>query len=622
MVAEVNFIFRVVVSFMAQGEEGSLAGIREGNEGDEFGEMEAGPADGRMGQRSPLLGRALDDSLLAAQGTPSVVQMEAEVSRRYIAQMETEITRRAEAEVARCMAAFQQQRFMADREGLGDDVGGYREEPGFGAQFADVDVNVQGRQYAPPPFGRAGPAMGPVIRNNPSQLYRAVVGGQVTPAAFNGGAQQQWLPVRMDASPSTRMPYHDMPMVQVLRQPPPFTVLARPTTALPSTVAADQSASIFGRLDAAFQELQHGERMHGPQFWMQYLRDERALRTVNLGEAFSMAQFERGASAALRTTLRHLFDILYAYNGLAPHRDHFSLLVLAPKFTKAAKPVADRACTAAMQSLPGTRIRMFFEGMITAYVDPNMPRLLKKHKRRTLDSWTDDISIHAVREVVLALMHEWAQAVEDTSAAPGLQRIDAMSEKMWMEALEDVWPAWVAALYLTEQHQFGNTVEELFHFLQTREPETSPARSCAPMTAMVPQDFSGMSVEDALHLGYNQQIACLLALSRQVRCWRCLQNHYVSECRAKRSDQEIAGLPRPWPPMPPHESQASLHQLAAVAPPVAAETQGMVAVLASLEGIRQDLQTHQMSIQDQAATQGEMAQALLTLCTQLNMINK
>jgi hypothetical protein len=62
--------------------------------------------------------------------------------------------------------------------------------------------------------------------------------------------------------------------------------------------------------------------------------------------------------------------------------------------------------------------------------------------------------------------------------------------------------------------------------------------------------------------------------------------------------------------------------LAAVTPPVAAETQGMVAVLASLEGIRQDLQTHQMSIQDQAATQGEMAQALLTLCTQLNMINK
>ena len=146
---------------MAQGKEGSLTGIREGNEGDEFGEMEAGPPDGRMGQRSPLLGRALDDSLLAAQGTPSVAQMEAEMSRRYIAQMEPEIRRRAEAEVARCMAAFQQQCFMVERGGPGDQVGGYREEPGFGAQFADVDVNVQGRQYAPPPFGRAGPTYPP-----------------------------------------------------------------------------------------------------------------------------------------------------------------------------------------------------------------------------------------------------------------------------------------------------------------------------------------------------------------------------------------------------------------------------------------------------------------------------
>ena len=175
-----------------------------------------------------------------------------------------------------------------------------------------------------------------------------------------------------------------------------------------------------------------------------------------------MAQFERGESAALRTALRHLFDILYACTGLAPHRDHFSLLVLAPKFTKAAKSVFDRANATTMQSMPGTRIRVAFESM----------------------------SIHAMREVVLALMHEWAQAVEDTAATPGLQCIDTMSQKMWMETLESVWPPWVVALYLTEQHQFGNTVEELFHFLQTREPERSPARSCAPMTALANLDFA------------------------------------------------------------------------------------------------------------------------------------
>ena len=71
------------------------------------------------------------------------------------------------------------------------------EETGFGAQFADVHVNVQGRQYAPPPFGRTGPAMGPVIHNNPSHLYHTVGGGQVTPTVVNGDAHQQWLSVRI-----------------------------------------------------------------------------------------------------------------------------------------------------------------------------------------------------------------------------------------------------------------------------------------------------------------------------------------------------------------------------------------------------------------------------------------
>ena len=79
---------------MTQGEEGSLTVIGEGIEGDEFGEMEVGPADGRM--VSPLLVCALDDSLRVAQDTPSP------------AQIEIEIPRRTEEEVERCMTSFQQ----------------------------------------------------------------------------------------------------------------------------------------------------------------------------------------------------------------------------------------------------------------------------------------------------------------------------------------------------------------------------------------------------------------------------------------------------------------------------------------------------------------------------------
>jgi hypothetical protein len=46
---------------------------------------------------------------------------------------------------------------------------------------------------------------------------------------------------------------------------------------------------------------------------------------------------------------------------------------------------------------------------------------------------------------------------------------------------------------------------------------------------------------------------------------------------------------------------------------VSSDIQGMVAVLSSVDGIRHDLQTHQMSIQDQETTQGQMVQTLLTL---------
>ena len=185
---------------MAQGEESNLAGIREGDEREEFGEMEVGPTDGRMSQRSPIIGRALDDSLRAAQGTPGVVQMEAEMSRRYIAQMEDEIARRVEAEMTqRGVARSQQQHFMADALSGWGDVRNSREVTEVAAQFADADVNVQGVQYVsqytpPTAFGRAGPVMGSVSGHNP---YRASVGGRVTSAAFHAEEQQQWLPGRI-----------------------------------------------------------------------------------------------------------------------------------------------------------------------------------------------------------------------------------------------------------------------------------------------------------------------------------------------------------------------------------------------------------------------------------------
>jgi hypothetical protein len=138
-------------------------------------------------------------------------------------------------------------------------------------------------------------------------------------------------------------------------------------------------------------------------------------------------------------------------------------------------------------------------------------------------------------------MHEWQQAGEDTADGEGLQKNDEMTEKQWMEECERHWPPWAAALYLTEQHQFGGTVTEMFNFLQSREVVTghilqftAPDNICTDMT-----------VEKAFQYGENDQLHHLLALSRNVRCFRSEQNHYMTDCKTTKSREKVVGQARP-----------------------------------------------------------------------------
>ena len=143
-----------------------------------------------------------------------------------------------------------------------------------------------------------------------------------------------------------------------------------------------------------------------------------------------------------------------------------------------------------------------------------------------------------------------------------------------------------------------------------------------------------MTVEEALQYGENEQLHHLLALSRNVRCFRCLQNHYMADCKAAQSREEAAGQARPWPPMPPHPSQlTAVAQLATpqappLLPPVATalapapvDTTLFVAIQemrADLQAMRSDMQTQQLALQDHAHHQQQMASALLTLTSNLN----
>jgi len=75
----------------------------------------------------------------------------------------------------------------------------------------------------------------------------------------------------------------------------------------------------------------------------------------------------------------------------------------------------------------------------------------------------------------------------------------------------------VGALYQTDHHQFGNTVEELFLFLQTRDPDRIEACRIDTLTSPGFQDFARMTVEETLQIDTNYQVSGLFVLSRQVR---------------------------------------------------------------------------------------------------------
>ncbi len=111
---------------------------------------------------------------------------------------------------------------------------------------------------------------------------------------------------------------------------------------------------------------------------------------------------------------------------------------------------------------------------------------------------------------------------------------------------------------------------------------------------------------------------------------RCLQNHYMVDYKAVKSREETAGQARPWSPVPPHPSQitAMVAQLATpqappllpsvIIAPTPAPVDNTAQILVTMQEMRNDIQTQQLDLQDYSAHQQQMADALLTLTSNLN----
>jgi hypothetical protein len=81
----------------------------------------------------------------------------------------------------------------------------------------------------------------------------------------------------------------------------------------------------------------------------------------------------------------------------------------------------------------------------------------------------------------------------------------------------------------------------MFNFLQSREVVTGRILQLAAPD----NTCTGMTVEETLQYDENKQLHHLLTLSRNVRCFHCLQNHYMSDCKTVKSREEVTGQARP-----------------------------------------------------------------------------
>ena len=618
-------------------------------EDDEFGAMESSEGEREGHGLSPPVVRALDASLHAAQFTQEQWGLVEEVLQKRLLPIQQQADRDRQQMLV----------FQASNHALATELTAIHALDQAPRDLFPQDEWEDPREFeAGAVIARRGPAAGSYtemrVDGRPSNVLFPATSAALptrrivsqlgaastapTPRAYmrgRGGFRHSW-----DSQPPydprrtsghggapTYLPTYEAHAQERPRSTTGSRYTMREQSAAPIDVAVDQNATLFAKLSQAQQYVHHRIETEGLAFLQAYCKDERHLSPKLMGTQFSQAPFQRGANANLRTALRQLFDWLAASNGLAPERDHYILLMMGAKFAGAAAKEFDRAYLTAMKAFPGQRIRVLFEILLAAYTDPLMPKLLKENKKQALLAWKAATPISVIRESILSLMHEWQQAAEDTAEAEGLQKIDAMTQKQWMEECERHWPPWAAALYLTEQHQFGGTVADMFNFLQSCEAATGRILQLAAPD----NTYTGMTVEEALQYGENEQLHHLLALSRNVRCFRCLQNHYMADCKATQSREEAAGQARPWPPMPPHPSQlTAVAQLATPqAPPPVATTPAPAPVdtalfvtiqemRTDLQEMRADMQTQQLALQDHAQHQQQMASALLTLTSNLN----
>ena len=200
----------------------------------------------------------------------------------------------------------------------------------------------------------------------------------------------------------------------------------------------------------------------------------------------------------------------------------------------------------------------------------------------------------------------WNKAVQvatDTAGNSELERFPTPEWGVWLKrVLRPQFPSWVEELRIVHDRKFDSP-DTFWPLLVKAEPPSAKRKG---LHALGEGDELDQATADA------GSLFSLARNGRPISCYRCGEHHFLRECLAAKSAEELQGLPPPWPRQQPHPSQITRHVPRPEGAPVPYERPGGGATVPGAQTFVTGLNALPGEDMDRRFKQLEQGQAQLT----------
>lgn len=270
----------------------------------------------------------------------------------------------------------------------------------------------------------------------------------------------------------------------------------------------------------------------------------------NPPSTFSAGPAEANARQSLIAHVRDISRYLVSNGLLLLQHASRALGVVMSSFHGEAKTTmrelvesAETTCTGHfMESSP---LYVALDAMLKAYELPHGAALMEAEMSRF--KWR--ASVHLTKQAFETLWKKAVQVATDTAGNSELERLPAPEWGVWLkQVLRPQFPSWVEELRIMHDHAF-NRSDTFWQLLIKAEPPSAKSKG-----------LHALGEDAALDEEAADCAGSLFSLARNgkpISCYRCGEHHFLRECLAAKSAEEIQGLPPPWPRQQPHPSQVT-----------------------------------------------------------------